>query len=144
MQFMVIRKADAETEAFVLPSQQLIEDMADYNEKMVRTHKVTMGTGLMPSSRGARVSFRNGKPTVIDGPFAEAKELIAGFSVIEAASLAEVIELVKDWPQSDGHGNVQVEIRQLMTAEDLGFNDEQKARYTKMDEDAEQRTWRRD
>lgn len=134
MQFMVIRKADAETEAFVLPSKQLIDDMADYNEKMVRTHKVTMGTGLMPSSRGARVSFSNGKPTVVDGPFAEAKELIAGFSIIEADSLAEVVELVKQWPQSDGHGNVQIEIRQLMTAEDLGFSEEQKERYTKMDE----------
>lgn len=134
MQFMVIRKADAETEAFVLPSKQLIDDMADYNEKMVRTHKVTMGTGLMPSSRGARVSFSNGKPTVVDGPFAEAKELIAGFSIIEADSLAKVVELVKQWPQSDGHGNVQIEIRQLMTAEDLGFSEEQKERYTKMDE----------
>jgi len=138
MQFMVIRKADAETEAFVLPSKELIDDMAAYNEKMVRTNKVTMGTGLMPSSRGARVSFRNGKPTVIDGPFAEAKELIAGFSVIEAKSLADVIELVKQWPQSDGHGNVQVEIRQLMTAEDLGFSEEQKERYARMDAEAQQ------
>jgi len=138
MQFMVIRKADAETEAFVLPSKELIDDMAAYNEKMVRTHKVTMGTGLMPSSRGARVSFRNGKPTVIDGPFAEAKELIAGFSVIEAKSLADVIELVKQWPRSDGHGNVQVEIRQLMTAEDLGFSEEQKERYARMEAEAQQ------
>jgi hypothetical protein len=139
MQFMVIRKADAETEAWVMPSKQLIDDMADYNEQMVKNYKVTMGTGLMPSSRGARVSFSNGKPKVIDGPFAEAKELIAGFSLIEANSLSEVIELVKQWPQSDGHGNVQVEIRQLMTAEDLGFTDEQKARYTRMDEEAAQR-----
>jgi hypothetical protein len=131
--FMVIRKADAETEAFVMPSKQLIDDMADYNEKMVRAHKVTMATGLMPSSRGARVSFRNGTPTVIDGPFAEAKELIAGFSIIEANSLDEVVELVKQWPRSDGHGNVQVEIRQLMTAEDLGFSEEQKERYARMD-----------
>jgi hypothetical protein len=138
MQFMVIRKADAETEAFTLPSQQVIDDMADYNEKVVRSHKVTMGAGLMPSSRGARVSFRSGKPTVIDGPFTEAKELVAGFSIIEAGSLAEVVELVKQWPQSDGHGNVQVEIRQVMTADDLGFSEEQKDRYARMDAEQQQ------
>ena len=90
------------------------------------------GAGLMPSARGAKVSFSNGKPTVVDGPFAEAKELIAGYSIIEAASLAEVIELVKDWPQSDGHGNVQVEIRQIATAESLGFDEQQLDRYNKM------------
>lgn len=133
MQFMVIRKADADTEAFTLPDKQLIDDMADYNEKIARSHKVTMGTGLMPSSRGARVSFDKGRPTVIDGPFAEAKELIAGFSIIEAGSLAEVVELVKQWPQSDGHGSVQVEIRQVMTPEDLGFSEAQKERYARLD-----------
>jgi len=83
--------------------------------------------------RNAKVSFSNGKPTVIDGPFAEAKELIAGFSIIEANSLAEVVELVKQWPQTDGHGNVQVEIRQVVTAEDLGFTKEQLDRYAKID-----------
>jgi hypothetical protein len=86
----------------------------------------------MSSARGARVSFANGKPTVIDGPFAEAKELIAGYSIIEAKSLAEVIELVKQWPQSDGHGNVQIEIRPLATAESLGFDNAQQDRYDKM------------
>src|SRR5437868_3877370 len=98
MQFVVLRKADAETEAGVMPSKQLIDDMTSFNEGLVRSGKMKSGAGLMPSSRGARVSFSNGKPTVLDGPFAEAKELIAGFSVIEAASLAEVIELVKQWP----------------------------------------------
>jgi hypothetical protein len=133
MQFLVIRKADAETEAGVLPSKELIDDMTSYNEKLVRSGKMKMGAGLMPSSRGAKVSFSSGKPTVIDGPFAEAKELIAGFSIIEASSLAEVVELVKQWPQTDGHGNVQVEIRQIVTAEDLGFSKEQKERYAKLD-----------
>jgi len=132
MEFMVIRKADAETEAGVMPSKQLIDDMTAFNEKLVQAGAMKAGAGLLASSRGARVSFSNGKPTVIDGPFAEAKELVAGYSIIEAKSLAEVIELVKQWPQSDGHGNVQVEIRPLATAESLGFTDEQQDRYDKM------------
>jgi hypothetical protein len=138
MQFLVIRKADTETEAGVKPSPQLIDDMTSYNEKLVKRGVMKSGAGLMPSSKGARVSFSNGKPTVLDGPFAEAKELIAGFSVIEAASLAEVIEMVKDWPKSDGHGNAQIEIRQVITAEDLGFSEEQLDRYNKMVEQEQQ------
>ena len=138
MQFVVLRKADAETEAGVMPSKEIIDDMTSYNEKLVRSGKMKSGAGLMPSARGARVSFSNGKPTVTDGPFAEAKELIAGFSVIEADSLAEVIELVRQWPQSDGHGNVQVEIRQVVTAADLGFTEEQQERYARMEAEAAQ------
>ncbi len=132
MRFMVIRKADTETEAGVMPTSQLIDDMTSYNEMMVRKGVMKDGAGLMPSAKGARVAFANGKPTVLDGPFSEAKELIAGYSIIEAGSLAEVIELVKEWPQSDGHGNVQIEIRQIVTAEDLGFDDEQLDRYNKL------------
>ncbi len=132
MQFMVIRKADAETEAGVMPSPQLIDDMTSYNEKLVKRGVMKGGGGLLSSAKGARVSFSNGKPTVIDGPFAEAKELIAGYSIIEAASLAEVIEMIKDWPQSDGHGSVQIEIRQVATAEALGFDQEQQNRYAKL------------
>lgn len=132
MQFLVIRKADAETEAGVMPSAQLIDDMTSYNAKLVERGVMKSGAGLLPSSKGARVSFSNGKPSVVDGPFAEAKELIAGFSVIEAKSLQEVIELVKGWPQSDGHGNVQIEIRQIATAEDLGFTEAQQERYDRI------------
>lgn len=138
MQFLVIRKADAETEAGVLPSAQVIDDMTSYNEKLVKSGAMRSGAGLMPSSRGARVSFSNGTPTVVDGPFAEAKELIAGFSIIEAASLQEVIEMVKGWPRSDGHGNAQIEIRQVVTAEDLGFSEEQLDRYNRMVEQEQQ------
>ena len=138
MQFVVLRKADAQTEAGAMPSAQLIDDMTSYNEKLVRAGKMKSGAGLTPSSRGARVSFSKGTPTIIDGPFTEAKELIAGFSIIEAASLAEVIELVKQWPQSDGHGNVQVEIRPVVTAADLGFDDEQQERYAKLEAQAAQ------
>jgi hypothetical protein len=120
MRFMVIRKADAETEAGMLPSEKLIADMTAYNEKMVKAGVMQAGEGLAPSSQGARVKFRGGKPTIIDGPFAEAKELIAGFSILEAASLAEVLDWVRQWPQEDGHGEVEVEIRRILTAEDFG------------------------
>ncbi|MBI4920433.1 MAG: YciI family protein [Devosia nanyangense] len=132
MQFLVIRKADAETEAGAMPSPQLIDDMTSYNARLVERGVMKAGAGLRPSAKGARVSFSNGAPSVVDGPFAEAKELIAGFSVIEAGSLQEVIEMVKDWPSSDGHGNVQIEIRQIATAEDLGFNDAQQERYDRL------------
>jgi len=132
MQFMVIRKADAETEAGVKPTPELIDAMTSYNEKLVAKGMMKAGGGLGPSARGARVSFSNGKPTVMDGPFAEAKELVAGFSILEAASLAEVIEMVKQWPPLDGHGNVQIEIRPVVTADDLGFTAEQRERYARM------------
>jgi hypothetical protein len=138
MKFMVIRKADAETEAFIMPSQQLIDDMTSYNEGLVKAGIMKAGDGLMPTSRGARVSFSGGKPTVIDGPFTEAKELVAGYSIIEVPSLAAAIEVVKNWPKSDAHGNAQIEIRQIFTAEDLGFNDEQIARAEKVRQQAQQ------
>lgn len=133
MKFMVIRKADPETEASAMPSPELIDQMTDYNEKMVRAGVMLEGAGLHSSARGARVSFSNGVPTVLDGPFSEAKELVAGYSILEMGSLAEVIELVKDWPPLDGHGNVQIEIRQVITAEDLGFDDDQLRRYEELE-----------
>ena len=138
MQFVIMRKADEETEAGRQPDKQLIDEMTAYNERLVRAGKMKSGAGLAPSSRGARVSFSGGKPKVIDGPFAEAKELVAGFSIMEADSLAEVIELVKQWPQSDGHGNVQVEIRPILTAKDLGFSPEQLERYARLEAEQSQ------
>jgi hypothetical protein len=136
MKFMVIRKADADTEAGAMPEGTLIDDMTAYNERAVRAGIMRDGNGLLPSTRGARVSFRDGKPSVIDGPFAEAKELIAGYSILEMPSLADAVEWVKQWPASDGHGNVQLEIRQIITAEDLGFSEEQIARDAKLREAA--------
>jgi hypothetical protein len=120
MRFMVIRKADAETEAGVMPGSDLIIDMTSFHENAAKAGIVIDGSGLMPSSRGARVKFRNGKPTVIDGPFAEAKELIAGYTLIEVPSREAAIEWVKTWPLLDGHGNVEIEIRQVFTTEDFG------------------------
>jgi hypothetical protein len=132
MRVMVMVKANKDSEAGVMPSQEMLAAMGNFNEELVNAGIMKAGEGLKPSSAGKKVRFEGDKRAVIDGPFAEAKELIAGFSVIEAASLAEVVDLVKQWPQSDGRGNVQVEIRQIAAADDLGFSDEQKERYDKM------------
>ncbi|HEX2202371.1 MAG TPA: YciI family protein [Longimicrobium sp.] len=120
MRFMIIRKADPETEAGAFPSEELIAAMMKYNEEMVNAGVMVAGEGLKPSAKGARVKFSGGKPTVIDGPFAETKELVAGFSILEVASKEEAIEWVKRWPQIDGHGEVELEIRPLFEAEDFG------------------------
>lgn len=120
MRFMIIRKADEETEAGMMPTQELIDSMMAYNGEMIDAGVMIDGAGLQASSKGARISFAKGKPTVTDGPFAEAKELVAGFSIIEVRSKAEAIEWLKRWPQLDGHGNVQLELRQLFLPEDFG------------------------
>lgn len=116
MRFMIIRRADKETEAGVLPSTELLERMMSYHDEMAQAGILRGGEGLHPSVRGARVSFRDGKSSVTDGPFAEAKELIAGFSMIEVASLDEALAWVSKWPEP----NVDLEIRQVFEAEDFG------------------------
>jgi hypothetical protein len=123
MRVMIIRKADSETEAGALPSEQLIGDMAAYNEALVDAGVMKAGEGLKPSARGARVKFTNGRPTVVDGPFSETKELIAGFTLLEVQSMAEAIEWVKRWPVSDGHGAVELEVRPLYEMSDLGSSE---------------------
>jgi hypothetical protein len=120
MRFMIIRKADARTEAGELPSEALLAAMGAYNEELAKAGVLRAGEGLQPTAKGARVRFANGKPTVIDGPFTEAKELIAGFTMIEVASRQDAIEWVKRWPKEDGDGHVELEIRQLFEAEDFG------------------------
>jgi hypothetical protein len=120
MRFMIIRKADRDTEAGMMPSEELIATMARYHEKMANAGVLKAGEGLQPSAKGARVKFSRGKPKVIDGPFTESKELIAGFSLIDVASKEEAIEWVKRWPPIDGHGEVEIEIRQVYELSDLG------------------------
>jgi hypothetical protein len=120
MRFMIIRKADAETEAGMMPTQELVTAMMKYNEEMVNAGVMLAGDGLKPSSRGARVKFHGGTPTVTDGPFTEAKELVAGYSIIQVGSREEAIEWVKRWPVEDGHGEVEIEIRPLYEADDFG------------------------
>lgn len=120
MLFIIIRKADAETEAAVMPTTELIEKMTEYNERLTQAGVMRGGEGLLPSSRGARIRFSDGRPSVTDGPFAEAKELVAGFTLIETATYEEALEWAKQWPPADGHGNVELELRQVATAADFG------------------------
>lgn len=120
MRFMIIRKADASTEAGALPTAELVAAMMEYNQEMIDAGVMLDGHGLRPSSMGARVKFSGGRPMVTDGPFTEAKELVAGFSIIEVASRDEAIEWVKRWPTVDGDGEVELEIRPLVEADDFG------------------------
>ncbi len=118
MRFMLIRKADKETEAGVLPSEQMLAAMMKYNGEMVKAGVMLQGEGLHASAKGARVKFSGGKPAVIDGPFTETKELIAGFTMIQVKSKEEAIEWVKRWPAIDAEA--EIEIRQVFEAEDFG------------------------
>lgn len=119
MRYMVIIKATAETEAGVMPSNELLLAMGKYNEELVKAGVMLDGAGLQSSAKGARVNFSGGKASVIDGPFAEAKELIAGYWIWECKSLVEAVEWVKRCPSSHG-GEDQYEIRQMFGLEDFG------------------------
>lgn len=113
MQYMIIRKADADTEAEVMPGEELLAAMGRYNEEMVAAGIMRAGEGLKPSRDGVRVRFAGGKATVIDGPFAESKELIAGFSVVEVGSRQEALDWVKRWPAQDAGGQARLEVREM-------------------------------
>ncbi len=120
MRFMIIRKADEETEAGVLPGEELLAAMGQYTEELVKAGVLLAGEGLQASSKGARVKFSSGRPTITDGPFAEAKELVAGFLLISVKSREEAIEWLMRWPALDGHGAVELELRQVFEADDFG------------------------
>jgi len=119
MKFMILLKADRNTEAGKMPSEKLLADMGKYNEELVRAGVMLAGEGLQPSSRGARVKFSGGKRTVVDGPFAETKELLAGFWMFRCASKEEAIEWVKRCPDPLD-GEAEIEIRQVFEADDFG------------------------
>lgn len=139
MRFMIIRKADAYTEAGLMPSEELITAMTNYNQQMVDAGIMRAGEGLLPSSKGARIKFTGGKPTIVDGPFAETKEMIAGFTMIEVPSREEALAWVKRWPVEDANGNVELELRQVATDDDFGdaFTPELRAQEAKMREHVE-------
>lgn len=121
MRFMVMVKATKESEAGVMPSEELLAAMARYNEELIKAGVMGDGNGLQPSSKGARVLFSGDKRTVIDGPFAEAKELVAGYWIFEVASKEEAIEWVKRCPNPAVDGkDAEIEIRQLFELEDFG------------------------
>ena len=119
MRFMVIVKATEDSEAGVMPSTEMLAEMGQYNEELVKAGIMLSGDGLHPSSKGARVRFEGTKRTVTDGPFAETKELVAGFWIWQCASLDEAIEWVKKCP-NPMLGPSEIEIRQIFEAEDFG------------------------
>lgn len=119
MRFMVIVKATKDSEAGVLPSEKLLAEMGNFNEELVKAGVLLAGEGLQPSSKGARVRFSEQKRTVMDGPFAETKELIAGFWLWQVKSLEEAIEWVKRCP-NPFEGESEIEIRQVFEADDFG------------------------
>jgi hypothetical protein len=119
MRFMVIVKANKDSEAGVLPSQEMLTAMGKFNEELVKAGVMLAGEGLHPSSKGARVRFSGDRRTVIDGPFAESKELIAGFWLWQVRSKEEAIEWVKRCPNPTGEES-EIEIRQVFEADDFG------------------------
>jgi hypothetical protein len=121
MRFMMIVKASKDSEAGVMPPEDMLAAMAKYNEEMVKAGVMLDGTGLQPSSKGARVRFAGGKRTVIEGPFAETKDLIAGYWLIQVKSKEEAIEWAKRAPNPHGEGKeTEIELRQLFELEDFG------------------------
>ena len=121
MRVMVIVKASKDSEAGVIPSEELLSAMTRYNEELVNAGVMLAGEGLQPSSKGARVRFSGAQRTVIDGPFAETKEIIAGFWLFEVKSLDEAIEWVKRCPNPTGEES-EIEIRPVFEAADFGEN----------------------
>ncbi len=119
MRFMIIIKADKNTEAGVMPDEKLLTDMGKFNEELVKAGIMLAGEGLHPSSKGARVKFSGSQRAVIDGPFTESKELIAGFWLWQVKSKEEAIEWVKRCPNPTG-AESEIEIRQVFEAEDFG------------------------
>lgn len=119
MKFMVLVKATHDSEAGVMPSEQMLAEMGQFNEELVKAGVMQAGEGLQPSSKGARVRFSGKDRKVIDGPFAETKELVAGFWIWKCASLQEAIDWVKRCP-NPMPGESEIEIRQIFEAEDFG------------------------
>ena len=117
MRFMVLVKADANSEAGVMPDEKLLTEMGKFNEELVKAGVMLAGEGLHPSSKGVRIRFNGAKRTVIDGPFAETKELLAGFWLLQVKSREEAIEWIKRAPFD---GGTEIEIRQVFEDDDFG------------------------
>ncbi|MGH9548611.1 MAG: YciI family protein [Terriglobales bacterium] len=117
MRFMVIVKADKNSEAGIMPSREILEAMGKYNEELVNAGVMLAGEGLHPTSKGKRLKFSGGRHTITDGPFAETKELIAGFWLWQVGSMEEAVEWLKHSPFD---GGTEIEIRQVFETEDFG------------------------
>jgi hypothetical protein len=125
MRFMIVVKATKDSEAEVMPEERLFAAMATYHEELAKAGALLDANGLKPSSTGARIRYSGGKRTVIDGPFAEAKELIAGYTIIQAKSRDEAMEWARRFPNPAGEGkDAEIEIRQLFELEDFGESKE--------------------
>jgi len=122
MRFMVMVKATKDSEAGVMPSEELLGAMAKFNEELLKAGVMLDGNGLHPSSKGARMRFEGDKRTVIDGPFTETKELVAGYWILQTKSLAEAVEWIKRCPNPHMEES-EIEIRQLFELEDFGEGD---------------------
>lgn len=120
MRFMILLKADKDTEAGMMPSEQLLADMGKFNEELIRAGVMQAGEGLQPSSKGARVRFAGGQVSVTEGPFAPAGDLLAGFWIWKVGSKQEAIDWVKKVPMPMASGEAEIEIRQIFEAEDFG------------------------
>ena len=136
MRVMVIVKADKDSEAGIMPTQQLLADMGHYNEELVKAGVMLAGEGLQPSSKGKRVRFGGGKHTVTDGPFTETKELIAGFWLWQVRSMDEAVEWLKKAPFGPG---AELEIRRVFESDDFGaeFTPELRAQEDRLRAEAE-------
>ena len=144
MRVVVLIKANKDTEAGVMPSEQLLAEMGKFNEELVKAGIMLAGEGLHPSSKGARVHFSGNKRRVIDGPFAETKELVAGFWIWKVKSLQEAIDWVKRCPNPTG-AESEIEIRQVFEAEDFGaeFTPELRKQEERLRKEIDSRKYRR-
>ena len=138
MRVMVIVPGDKNSEAGMLPDKKILTDMGKFNEELVKAGVMLAGEGLQPTSKGKRVTFSGGKPTVVDGPFTESKELIAGFWLWQVKSMDEAVEWLKRAPFG---GGVEIEIRPIFEMEDFGaaMTDELKAQEARQREQVAQK-----
>jgi hypothetical protein len=139
MRFMIIVPATPEYEAGAMPTEQQIADMTAYNEELLRAGVLVSGEGLHPTSKGARLTYTpDGEVTITDGPFAEARELVAGFTIIDVSSKEEAIEWLRKWPRSSLDGTFTLQLRQVFSPEDFGdeFTPELQEREARMREQA--------
>lgn len=130
MRFMIIVKGSKESEAGAMPRQEVFDAMADYHEELAKAGVLLDGNGLKPSSSGWRIKWTGGKKTVIDGPFAEGKELVAGFTIIDVKSVEEAREWARRFP-NPGDEDGEIEVRQFYELEELGGTEEWNARLRK-------------
>jgi hypothetical protein len=130
MRFMLLVKANSKSEASVLPTPAELEEMGRFNDQMIEAGIMLAGDGLQASSKGARVTFKQRKPTVVDGPFAEAKELVAGYWIIQVKSKEEAVEWARRAPFVDG----EIEVRQIFELEDFRLEPREKADWQKREQ----------